>query len=138
MRFLIVIQNEIKALRLGNNSITEMNSICNPILLTLKPDLITWLDLSFNSLTQIDVQVAEGLPNLTTLYLHANRISKISNVKKLANFSSLKSVTLYGNPIEENKHYRNMVLYVCPKLIQLDFSPITSSQRDKVFLRRHK
>ena len=73
-------------------------------------------------------------PNLTTLYLHANQITKLSNIKKLAGLTQLKSLTLYGNPLEENKHYRNYILHIFPELQQLDFSVITSGQREKVLL----
>lgn len=93
---------------------------------------IQWLDLSFNNLQRIDESLVAYFPNLTTLYLHANKLSKISMIKKLAGLTQLKSLTLYGNPLEENKHYRNYVLYIFPDLQQLDFSVITGAQREQV------
>lgn len=44
----------------------------------------------------------------------------------------MKSLTLYGNPVEEMKHYRNVVLYYFPNLTQLDFSVISPGEREKV------
>jgi Leucine-rich repeat (LRR) protein len=93
---------------------------------------IQWLDLSFNHLQRLDENIVTYFPNLTTLYLHANQLPKLSHLKKLAGLSQLKSLTLYGNPLEENKHYRNYVLYLFPELKQLDFSVITDGQREQV------
>jgi len=125
-------QEDVKAVRLGNNNISELDIICGPLVTQLNASMITWLDISFNGITKISTAMADVFPNITTLYLHANNISKISEIKKLSKFQNLKSVTFYGNPVEENKHYRNMVLYSCPKLLQLDFSTITATQKDKV------
>jgi Leucine-rich repeat (LRR) protein len=93
---------------------------------------IQWLDLSFNKLQRLDENIISYFPNLTTLYLHSNQLSKLSHLKKLSGLSHLKSLTLYGNPLEENKHYRNYVLYLFPELQQLDFSVITAGQREQV------
>lgn len=71
-------------------------------------------------------------PSLTTLYLHANKIGKLGEIRKLLPMQSLKSLSLYGNPVEENKHYRNFVLYICPNLMQFDMSPVTKSELQRV------
>mmetsp|Transcript_18046 Transcript_18046/g.18102 ORF Transcript_18046/g.18102 Transcript_18046/m.18102 type:complete len:188 (+) Transcript_18046:96-659(+) len=125
-------KDEVKAVKLGNNSISDSNIICNPIISIMNPARIIWLDLSFNSLSSVNVNLAEAFPNLTTLYLHANQITKLSELRKLSQFPNLRSVSFYGNPVEENKHYRNMALFCCPGLVQLDFSTVTASQRDKM------
>lgn len=96
------------------------------------PEDVMWLDLSFNQIGRIDESLAATFPNVTTLYLHANQITKLSHIKKLSGLTKLKSLTLYGNPVEENKHYRNYILYCFPELQQLDFCVITSNQRQKV------
>jgi hypothetical protein len=120
----------LKAIRLGNNSISSFR-IFETVATHLQMAQIQWLDLSFNSLQRIDESLVEYFPNLTTLYLHANKLSKLSQIKKLAGLK-LKSLTLYGNPLEENKHYRNFVLHIFPDLQQLDFSVITGAQREQV------
>ena len=122
-----------KALRLGNNSISTIR-VFESISTHFDHTLIQWLDLSFNHLARVDESLVALFPNLTTLYLHANQITKLSNIKKLAGLTQLKSLTLYGNPLEENKHYRNYILHIFPELQQLDFSVITSGQREKVLL----
>jgi Leucine-rich repeat (LRR) protein len=91
-----------------------------------------WIDLSFNQLKRVDEDLASLLPNIQTLYLHANQISRYSDIRRLSCFTQIKSLTLYGNPVEELKHYRNVVLYYFPKLTQLDFSVITAGEREKV------
>lgn len=45
--------------------------------------------------------------NLTSLYLHANDIKTLKEIKKLGNLTKLKSLTLHGNPVEEVKNYRS-------------------------------
>ncbi len=123
---------EYKAIRLGNNEIININIIKCMSSHEIIFSNILWLDLSFNLITKITDEFIELLPNILTLYLHANKISKLSEIKKLGQFQALKSLTVYGNPVEENKHYRNMVIYTCKNLQQLDFTPITGSQRKKV------
>jgi Leucine-rich repeat (LRR) protein len=127
-------KNEVfKAVRLANNSIAriELAGIC----LSKNIDLskLLWIDLSFNMISKIPDDLSQIFPNLTTLYLHANQISKLSELKKLGTLTKLKSLSVYGNPVEENKHYRNYVMYVCSKLSQFDMSPVTKSELQKVY-----
>lgn len=124
----------IKAFRLGNNSLTSLTMVMS-LGSFFDLSLILWLDISFNKISKIDGDLlAIACPHLSTLYLHANNISSLSTIKILAPLKELKSLTLYGNPVEEKKHYRNMIFYTCPTLHQLDFTTITQSQRKKVNL----
>ena len=93
-----------------------------------------WIDISFNQITKISKDLAVQCPNLKTLYMQSNQIAKITDLKILSNLTNLTSLTLFGNPVEESKHYRNMIFYSCPGLHQLDFTLITSSQRTKVLI----
>lgn len=123
---------EIKALRLSNNSISSFQIFASIESSFLDSNKIQWVDLSFNQLKKVDENLASYLPNVSTLYLHANQISRYSDIRRLACFAHIKSLTLYGNPVEEHKHYRNVVLYYFPNLTQLDFSVITAGEREKV------
>ena len=111
-----------------------------PILLSTpyyKIDLshITWIDISFNAISTIIPEWLSSVPNLCTLNMHANQITKLSDLKKLAVLTKLRSLTLCGNPVAENKHYRNMLLYYCGKsLVQLDFGCITNAERQKTVI----
>ena len=58
---------------------------------------------------------------LQVLNLQANRISDLKQVKKLGELPKLKKLSLFGNPIEEKKHYRSYVITVCPLVGQLGF-----------------
>jgi hypothetical protein len=73
--------------------------------------------------------MAKNFPNLALLYMQANQVSKLTELKKLSHFKKLKSLVLFGNPVEGSKHYRNMILWACPQLQILDFCPITKAQR---------
>jgi Leucine-rich repeat (LRR) protein len=118
----------IKALRLGNNEIRSMEIIYKFLKNTLDTTNIMWLDLSFNKVETISVNIMKYFPNITTLNLHANRISRLSELRKLALLTTVKAISLQGNPVEEHKHYRNFVLYFCPWLRQFDMSPVTAGE----------
>jgi Leucine-rich repeat (LRR) protein len=125
---------EIKALRLGNNLMVSFSIIVHPVISSeyIDPRMIQWLDLSFNLLTEISEEALTSLPNLTTIYLHANQISKLSEIKKLSVLPKLKSLTMFGNKVEEHKHYRNFTLYFCTHISHFDMSPVTKSEKQKV------
>ena len=121
-----------KAVRLSNNLIRNMSIIIAPLQPILTFDNIRWLDLSFNQITGVSDAILTAFPNLSTLYLHANKISKLSDVKKLSTLTSLRTLSLYGNPIEEKKHYKKYVIYHVNQLTQFDSSPITAADRSQV------
>ena len=115
--------DEIKAIRFSNNQIPELSFIFTPLISAPNVDFdisrLAWIDLSFN--------------NLCTLNIHANQISKLSDIKKLSSLKKLRSLTMCGNPVAEHKHYRNMIIFFCSEnLVQLDFGCITNSERQKV------
>lgn len=128
-----------RAIRLSNNSITVVQPILSMLVLQIPTKInfenIAWIDLSFNSITSISDDMIATLPNLSTLNMHANQVTKLSDLKKLKSFSKLRSLSLCGNPVAENKHYRNMILYYCAaSIVQLDFGAITNSERQKVVI----
>lgn len=90
--------------------------------------------MSFNSVEKLTEEFFVVYANVTTIHLHANQFMKLSDIKRIgAGFPNLRSLSLYGNEVADNKHYRNMVLHCCPKLVQFDFSPVTASERNKVW-----
>eukprot|EP01038_Epipyxis_sp_PR26KG_P006497 gene6497-8932_t len=124
----------IKAVRLSNNLLSNLDIIPTCLSQSLDLSNIQWLDLSFNGISKMTAAMAEAMPNLMTLHLHANRITKLTEIKKFESFSNLKALTLYGNPVEEHKHYKNFVLYYCTKLTQFDMSPVTKSEIQKMIV----
>ena len=119
----------IKAIRISNNSIERVQILVNPFTNFIDATEVLWLDLSFNAIETIDPVLVHAFPNVTAIYLHANQISKLSEIKKLALFPRLKSLSMYGNKVEEHKHYRNFVLYNIPTLTNFDKSPVTKTER---------
>jgi hypothetical protein len=122
---------KVRAVRLSNNRVKTLDTLVGPMVANIDTKEIQWLDLSFNHIQSFGHadNVSAAFQNITTIYMHANKVSRLSQVKKLKAFPNLKSLTLYGNPIEEHKHYRNYVMYYCPHISQFDSSPITHSER---------
>ena len=117
--------------RIANNLIQDVTVLCSPLSRLIDTSKVLWIDISFNQISQFDESLVAAFPNLTTLHLHANNITKLTEIKKISKFPKLKSLALYGNPVEEHKHYRNYVLYYCTQLTQFDMSPVTKTERQR-------
>ena len=95
---------EAKAIRLSNNKFTNILDILTVLSKYVnKLEQIIWLDLSFNEINCIPKELLIKCPNLTTLYLQVNNITKLFNIKLLSQLPALKTFAMFGNPIEENK-----------------------------------
>lgn len=123
---------EIKAIRMANNLISNLQILISPFRSMLDTSKVTWLDISFNQIESLDPLIFEHFPNISALYLQANKILRLSEIRKLEKFQRLKSIAIFGNPVEEHKHYRNYVLYYCKSLTNFDMSPVTKSERQMV------
>ncbi|KAM4795309.1 leucine-rich repeat-containing protein 51 [Rhinophrynus dorsalis] len=118
-----------QAVRLNNNTLTDLNGFREMVEKLLSdPSQLSWIDLSFNDLSNIDPALTT-YRHLSVLNLHSNSISRLSEVDKLAALPNLKSLTLHGNPIEAERGYRCYVLSVLPQLKSLDFSAVTKQDR---------
>lgn len=95
--------------------------------------VIRWVDLSFNDI-RVFGDCFACLLSLQVLNLQANKIGDLKQVKRLGELPSLKKLSLFGNPIEEKKHYRVYVITCCPRVGQLDFSVVTRQERDTASL----
>ncbi|KAJ1445237.1 hypothetical protein M885DRAFT_626368 [Pelagophyceae sp. CCMP2097] len=91
---------------------------------------LRWVDLSFNSISHVGAAF-QPFSGLAVLYLHANGISDFREVKHLSKLTSLRSLTLHGNPIEDKKMYRTYIVHTIQSLTQLDFSTITKQDRER-------
>uniref|UniRef100_A0A5F8GIH2 Leucine-rich repeat-containing protein 51 n=1 Tax=Monodelphis domestica TaxID=13616 RepID=A0A5F8GIH2_MONDO len=95
-----------QALRLNNNVLNDLSDFTQTISQLLEyPQNLAWIDLSFNDLPNIDPVLTTFL-NLSVIYLHGNCMHRLTEVDKLSNLPKLRSLTLHGNPIEEEKGYR--------------------------------
>ncbi|XP_070329425.1 leucine-rich repeat-containing protein 51 isoform X2 [Odocoileus virginianus] len=118
-----------QSLWLNNNVLTDLRDFNHAVSQLLEhPENLAWIDLSFNDLTSID-PVLTTFFNLSVLYLHGNSIQRLGEVNKLAVLPRLRSLTLHGNPIEEEKGYRQYVLCTLPHITTFDFSGVTKADR---------
>ncbi|XP_038051897.1 leucine-rich repeat-containing protein 51-like [Patiria miniata] len=118
------------SLKLNNNLIQDWNGF-EGFVTSLISDAqeLTWLDLSFNYLVNVD-DVILKFPNLKILYLHGNGVEDLKEVEKLACLPKLMSLTLHGNPVDSERGYRHYVLTKIPQLRALDFSRVTKAERE--------
>nr|XP_017205352.1 transmembrane O-methyltransferase homolog isoform X2 [Oryctolagus cuniculus] len=105
-----------QSLWLNNNVLNDLRDFSQVVSQLLEyPENLAWIDLSFNDLTSID-PVLTTFFNLSVLYLHGNSIQRLGEVNKLAVLPRLRSLTLHGNPIEEEKGYSRPDSPSCPVL----------------------
>ncbi|XP_031243498.1 leucine-rich repeat-containing protein 51 isoform X4 [Mastomys coucha] len=118
-----------QSLWINNNALNDLKDFNQVVSQLLQhPENLAWIDLSFNDLITID-PVLTTFFNLSVLYLHGNSIHRLGEVNKLAALPRLRSLTLHGNPIEEEKGYRQYVLCNLPHLTTFDFSGVTKADR---------
>ncbi|XP_069131499.1 leucine-rich repeat-containing protein 51-like [Argopecten irradians] len=118
-----------KCVHLNNNNLTDVSCIKDTLEAhTVEPLDIEWLNLSFNELSIIDPVIMD-FENMQILYYHGNQISDLKEINKLQGLKNLRKLTLHGNPIENDKSYKQYVVSVLPQLEYLDFSLITKADR---------
>jgi len=118
-----------KAVRLNNNSLSSFEAFEETLSQVVRHPLeVSWFDLSFNMLQNIDKVIAK-FRNIKVLYLHGNSIESLEEINKLAALPNLITLTLHGNPIESESGYRQYVLSRLPGLKNLDFSGVTKQDR---------
>lgn len=118
-----------KCLKMNNNNITNLECLVD--FARVKFDVwedIAWIDLSQNEITKLGPELSEFV-NLQILYLHGNQINDISQIDQLVPLTRLRKLTLHGNPIENTKGYRFLVLSKLPHLQSLDFSCVTKADK---------
>lgn len=92
--------------------------------------------LSRNRISHIQPAIASTLPNLESLVLTANSLSRLADLDALAEFSNLTHLILLDNPVTSQQHYRSYVLWRCRSLRVLDFEKVKTKEReyaDKLF-----
>lgn len=89
---------------------------------------------SNNLITRIDDHIAHHVPCLTTLVLTNNAIAGFAQVKALHRLRLLEYLSLMGNPVSREKHYREFVVWCLPHVRVLDYQRVTEKERD--FARR--
>lgn len=87
--------------------------------------------LANNLITRIDPRIAYSLPALHTLTLTNNPISDLSELAHLAKCSRLEYLSLMGNPVSREKHYREFLIWKLPQVRVLDFQRIKDKERER-------
>ncbi|XP_040831655.1 leucine-rich repeat-containing protein 9 [Ochotona curzoniae] len=94
-----------------------------------KPSSLLALHLEENRLRELNK--LQHLVKLEKLYLGYNKIQDITELEKLDVISSLKELTIYGNPICRKALHRPVLIFRLPNLQKLDGIPVTPDDRAK-------
>ncbi|XP_059144369.1 U2 small nuclear ribonucleoprotein A'-like [Physella acuta] len=86
--------------------------------------------LSNNRIVRISENLEENLPSLETLVLTNNNLKELADIDPLSTVTTLKHLSLMGNPITTKKNYRLYVIHKIPSLRILDFSRIKMKERE--------
>jgi len=96
-----------------------------PLLKRLKHIMI-----SNNRVVRISEGLQENLPSLETLVLTNNGLKELTDLDPLTTITTLKHLSLIGNPVTSRKSYRLYVIYKVPSLRVLDFCRIRLKERE--------
>lgn len=119
------------AIRLAYNKLSSVSGLISG--LNLSPESVErveWLDLSYNSLSDIedDLLKFKGLKSLT---LNCNSLSSFVSISRLSSLSNLRKLTLFGNEkLIEKDFYRFYIIDAIPQLKSLDSNVITVEDRN--------
>ncbi|XP_070259856.1 leucine-rich repeat-containing protein 9 isoform X3 [Myotis yumanensis] len=94
-----------------------------------KPSSLLALHLEENRLRELNN--LQPLVKLEKLFLGYNKIQDIAELEKLDGISSLRELTIYGNPISRKMVHRHMLIFRLPNLQMLDGIPVNSDDRAK-------
>jgi len=118
------------SLILSDNKIPHLDNLYKVVdQVMFDSNMLCWLDLSHNYLTNISDEMSK-FPNLRTLNLHRNYIYKLEDFIKLQKNPQLKSLTVHGNPIDTIAGFRIYIIGLVPTLKRLDTVLISVKERD--------
>jgi len=121
-----ITQDQFESIDLSDNDIIKLENF--PVMLRLRTLL-----LSNNRISRIATETVptpgEALPGLESLVLTNNRFTILPELDALAQFKSLKYLSLLGNEVTKRKNYRLYVIHLMPNLKVLDFVRVKSKDR---------
>uniref|UniRef100_A0A673U1C3 Leucine rich repeat containing 9 n=1 Tax=Suricata suricatta TaxID=37032 RepID=A0A673U1C3_SURSU len=94
-----------------------------------KPSSLLALHLEENRLRELSK--LQSLVKLEKLFLGYNKIQDMAELEKLDGISSLRELTVYGNPICRKTLHRHVLIFRLPNLQMLDGVPVNSDDRAK-------
>ncbi|GFS03663.1 U2 small nuclear ribonucleoprotein A'-like [Elysia marginata] len=89
------------------------------------PSLVLLIDL-----LRIAEDLQENLPSLETLVLTNNSLRELTDIDPLSTVTTLKYLSLLGNPIVTKRNYRHYLIYKIPSLRVLDFRKVKLRERE--------
>ncbi|XP_045436000.1 leucine-rich repeat-containing protein 9 isoform X2 [Pipistrellus kuhlii] len=136
----------LKFLFLQGNEITQVEGLDNLLVLQelvvdhnrirafndsafARPSSLLALHLEENRLRELNN--LQSLLKLEKLFLGYNKIQDIAELEKLDGLSSLRELTIYGNPISRKIVHRHVLIFRLPNLQMLDGIPVNSEDRAK-------
>jgi len=87
------------------------------------------LDLHQNQIDTIPIWFGRKLTSLKILNLANNQITSFDQIARLRTLYELRELYLQGNSIDQNDHYRLLVISYVPNLQRLDGIDITEDER---------
>ncbi|KAH8120656.1 L domain-like protein [Phellopilus nigrolimitatus] len=117
-----VTKDQHDAIDFTDNSIVALANF--PLLRRLRTLL-----LANNRVSSISPGLHLSVPHLTSLILTNNNISELGDLEPLKELTSLKYLSLLGNPVKEKKWYREWIIFRIPSLRVLDFQRIRDKER---------
>jgi len=131
---------------LSYNELTDLNGL-EEILSEIMEDPcenLRMIDLSHNKFTKIPSELKK-FKNLTSIYLHANEITEIKEVRKLRHNSKLQKLSLNGNEVitvsangqknadklEETRFYRQNIIWTLKDTLLKQLDMVTVTPRDR-------
>mmetsp|Transcript_24322 Transcript_24322/g.47831 ORF Transcript_24322/g.47831 Transcript_24322/m.47831 type:complete len:231 (-) Transcript_24322:157-849(-) len=118
-----VTQNQYQAMDLSENELIKLDNF--PVLTKLESILM-----SNNRVSRVATGLGKYLPNLDTLVLTNNKISKLSDLNPLSHITSLTSLILVNNPVCKQAGYRLYCIHRLPSLKVLDFQKVKPAERE--------
>lgn len=87
------------------------------------------LHLGNNRVMSISPNLHLSCPGLNTLVLTNNNIGQLGDLEPLRELRYLQYLSLIGNPVREQRYYREWLIFRCKSLRVLDFQRIRDKER---------
>jgi len=111
---------ELRVLNLAGNLIEVVTNL---------KGMATLTELNFRRNNITSVEEVDSLPSLLRLFLSYNDIENWEDIACLGESESLLEVTLDGNPINSDAHYKQVIIKNMKLLKQLDMKRVTDEER---------
>ncbi|KAK2949595.1 hypothetical protein BLNAU_15455 [Blattamonas nauphoetae] len=118
-------------IRLNNNNLKSCDGLYAALdtLLVDGANCVLCLDLGWNPLKTIPDDILD-FPSLHTLNMQSCQIADYHELAKLHDIPSLRFLSLAGNPVDQLKYYRQLLIATCPQVTKIDSTLISRRERE--------